>query len=345
MTSAPSSLAPGFDRTPHFSAVGAEYDALRTRVAVIDRSARLRMLFSGAKPAETLTGLVTSDVIALHPGYGQFGAALTNKGKIITDVRILARADDLLIDVPEAGGTAFASLIRKMVNPRLARYADVSGILRTVTLAGPLTAPTLDAVFGAGAGAVVQGAPFSHHTVPFADVNVLVATVPDLGGIAVDCFVPVEAAHALWDALVAAGATPVGRDATEVARVEAGWPAVGADMTEETLAQEANIDVLGGVSYTKGCYTGQETVARIHFRGHVNKHLRGVRSAEPLAAGATLTDATGELVGDVRSAVSSPAEGHIAIAMVRRTIEVGATLTARGADRESSVTLTELPFR
>jgi folate-binding protein YgfZ len=345
MTSAPSSLAPGFDRTPHFSAVAAEHEALRNRVAVLDRSARLRMLFSGAKPAETLTGLVTSDVIALHPGYGQYGAALTNKGKVITDLRIFARADDLLVDVPESGSAAFAALIRKMVNPRLARYADVSALLRTITLAGPQTAPTLDALFGAGAGAVVHGAPFAHHTLSFSGVDVLVAVVPDLGGITVDCFVPVEAAHALWDALVAEGATPVGCEAAEIARVEAGWPAVGLDMTDETLAQEANIDALGGVSYTKGCYTGQETVARVHFRGHVNKHLRGVRSAEPLVRGASLSDATGELVGDLRSAVSSPVEGHIAIAMVRRAVDVGGALVARWEGGEAQVTVTELPFR
>src|SRR5690606_14229059 len=110
--------------------------------------------------------------------------------------------------------------------------------------------------------------------------------------------------------------------------------------------QEANLDELHAISYTKGCYTGQETVARIHFRGHVNKHLRALRSTapEPLPADAQLLDDTGRAVGDVRSATLSPRLGNIAIGMVRREIEPGTTLPCRWPGGGTEVTVWPLPF-
>jgi folate-binding protein YgfZ len=118
------------------------------------------------------------------------------------------------------------------------------------------------------------------------------------------------------------------------------------DIDESTLPQEANLEALHAISYTKGCYTGQETVARVHFRGHVNKHLRGLRSAgqQPPSPGAALFDATGKDVGDVRSTAASPRLGGIAIGMVRCEIELGASLTARWEDGETRVDVAHLPF-
>src|SRR5205823_10456899 len=145
---------------------------------------------------------------------------------------------------------------------------------------------------------------------------------------------------------LAAKATPGGLETWEIARVEAGRPEWGVDIDESTLPQEANFEELHAISYTKGCYTGQETVARVHFRGHVNKHLRGLRaaSAEPPAPRASLFDATGKNVGDVRSTAASPRLGGIAMGMVRREIEVGAALIARWEGGETRVDVAHLPF-
>ena len=125
-------------------------------------------------------------------------------------------------------------------------------------------------------------------------------------------------------------------------------------VSDTTIPQEANLDELGAVSYTKGCYTGQELVARVHFRGHVNRHLRGVRASgtAPPVAKATLFDATSKAVGDVRSTVSSPRLGGIALAMIRREIEAGTQLIARWsadpagdvAAGETQVDVVALPF-
>jgi folate-binding protein YgfZ len=138
---------------------------------------------------------------------------------------------------------------------------------------------------------------------------------------------------------------PAGLAAWEIARVEAGRPEWGIDIDETTIPQEANFDEFDAISYTKGCYIGQEVVARVHFRGHVNRHLRGLRSAgAPPPTGAQLIDDTGNHVGDVRSAVASPRLGGIAIGMVRREVASGATLTARTEHGEQRVDVAALPF-
>ena len=340
---------PGFAGAAVFTSVEEEYAALRSGAGVVDRSARLRMLVGGVQATETITGLVTNDVGALRPGAGQYAAALTAKGKVIADVRIFARGDDLLLDTPAAAAPGFAAMIRKYVNPRLARYADVSSILRTVGVFGPRAHAALASVLvAAGAGedsvAALRGLADYHH-LPFtlAGATVMIARVPDLGGEGFDCFVPVEVAEQLWSLLIAARATPVGRDAAEVARVEAGRPAWGPDMDETTLAQEANFDALDGISYTKGCYTGQETVARVHFRGHVNRSLRGVESAVPIPAGAELFDRE-RSVGEMKSRVISPRLGPIGLAMVRAEVATDAELTSRWENGVATARVRALPF-
>ena len=115
-------------------------------------------------------------------------------------------------------------------------------------------------------------------------------------------------------------------EALEAARIAAGWPKYGVEMNEDTLVQEANLDELNAVSYNKGCYTGQETVARVHFRGRVNKHLRHISSTVAITPGSLLRTEDGKEVGDVRSSAVLPESGPIAVAMVRREVEPGQTL-------------------
>ena len=130
------------------------------------------------------------------------------------------------------------------------------------------------------------------------------------------------------------------------ARVEAGRPEWGIDIDESTIPQEANFDELHAISYTKGCYTGQETVARVHFRGHVNRHLRGLTytGPSPLPPGAQLLDDAGKAVGDVRSAAISPRLGGIALAMLRREIAVGSSVRVTWDGGESAASVVMLPF-
>ncbi len=323
-----------------------EYESLRSGAMLVDRGERLRMGFSGESAAETLAGLVTNDVVSLSPGEGQFAAALTAKGKVVADLRIFREADRLLVDTSARAAEGWAGVVRKYVNPRLARYTDLSAQLRTVGLYGVESRRIVSEVTGVTAASLQVLPLHSHVRAQLPAGAVMIARVPDLGLEGYDLFGPAEALRELWERAEGAGATPAGLEAWEIARIEAGRPEWGVDMDENTLAHEANLEDLHAISYTKGCYTGQETVARVHFRGRVNRHLRGLRTtaSDQLPAGGQLVDETGRPVGDVRSATLSPRLGNIALAMVRREVEPGSTVECRWAGGDAEVTVWPLPF-
>jgi len=321
------------------------YDALRHGALLVDLGARSRGVFHGAKAAEVVNGLVTNDVAALAPGRGAYAAALTPKGKVIADLRVLRRDGDVFVDVGEAAAPGWWAMVRKYVNPRLARFEDVSALVGSLGIFGPRARAVVESAAHQALGEVPM---YSHHALQIATVPVTVARVPDGGVDGVVVYMPAEAHDTVRASLVGAGALAGDPEALEITRIEAGRPAWGVDMDESTLTQEARLDELDAVSYTKGCYTGQETVARLHFRGHVNRVLRGVRAPTGVALprGATLLREDGTPVGDVRSSARSPRLGSIALAMVRREVEPDATLRARWGDagEEAPVVVSELPF-
>ena len=329
-----------------YAGVDNEYAALRRSAILVDRSHRTRMTFEGDHRAETLTGLVTNDVASLAVGSGLYAAALTPRGKIIADVRIFARDADLLVDVPVRAADGWNAMVRKYVNPRTTRYADRGGELADVGLFGAHARDIAAAIGGVSAEALSTLAPYAHVTASFDGAAFAVARVPDIGIEGYELFVPGEMRAVVWRRALELGAVPAGLDAWDVARIEAGRPEWGLDIDESTIPQEANFDALHAISYTKGCYTGQETVARVHFRGHVNRHLRGLTypGSNPLPRGAQLFDESDKNVGDVRSAAVSPRLGGIAIAMVRREMTPGSVVRARWDGGESSAVVLELPF-
>jgi folate-binding protein YgfZ len=327
--------------------VASEYGALRSGVILVDRSARARTTFTGSAASEVLTGLVTNDVLSLAPGQGQYAALLTPKGKIIADVRIFALEHALLVDTAPRAAMGWWNAVRKFVNPRMARYLDAATSLHDMAAFGIGARDLVGAVVGLSDSDLSALAPYAHRSVTLDGQQAIVARVPDAGVEGFEVFATPEIVRDLWDRAVARGAVPAGPEAFEIARIEAGRPEWGIDMDESTLPQEANLDELHAISYTKGCYTGQETVARVHFRGHVNRHLRGLRfdaATIPLRGVELVDDATGRVVGDVRSVAVSPRLGGIGIGMVRREIGPGATLAAHGAGTVTPVTVNTLPF-
>jgi folate-binding protein YgfZ len=315
-------------------------------VLTFDRSDRTRLSISGTHATTTLNGLVSNDVAALAPGSGAYATLLTAKGKMIADVRIFARAgaEGFLVDCSARASEGARAVFAKYVNPRFATVADVSASEHDIGVFGDGASAIVSAVAGVPETTLRSLAEYAHVAMTSAYGPLVIARVPDLGHEGYDFFVGAAHAPALRDAVIAAGA-PLG-DATawEQRRVAAGRPAWGADadMDDTTLPQEANIDLLGGVSYTKGCYVGQETVARIHFRGHVNKTLRRLRlelsdvhSALPPHGSKLLTDSATDsatVVGDVRSVARQPDGSVLAIGMVRREVEHGATLRVRSEE-------------
>ena len=320
------------------------YNALSHGAVLADRSDRLRMEFTGAKAAESLTGLVTNDVVALAPGRGQYAAALTAKGKILADIRIFAREDGFLVDANALAGPHWAAMIRKFVNPRLAKYKDVSAETGDIGIFGASARDVIRAVLSVDLPGELP--PYTHVTATFADVTMMVAHVPDFGVEGFDIIGPRETIEELRARFIKAGAIEDTVDALEIARIEAGRPEWGIDMDDSMLAQEMDLERLEAISFTKGCYTGQETVARVHYRGHVNRLLRGLRFSEATLppAGTTIVDAAEKEVGTVKSGSISPRLGAIALAVVRREVEPGAMVSAAWSNERVAARVETLPF-
>lgn len=291
---------------------------------LVDRSDRTRMTFAGEKARESLNGLVTNDVTKLAPGVAMRAAALTPKGRVIALVRIIDRGADLLVDADAAAGPGFVAMIRKFVNPRLAKYADVTASTGCL------------GVYGDGAAEAV---------VSYLGGDLIAVASTDLAPPGIDIFGPTERILGLSERLRANGAREAAPDEARAMRIEAGIPEWGVEMNDETIPQEAVLDDLGAISFDKGCYTGQEIVARVHFRGHVNRHLRWLTSATPLAVGARVLGADGKEVGDVRSSVVSPSRGPLAMAMVRREVEPGAIVSVETDGHPVDAQVVRIPSR
>jgi folate-binding protein YgfZ len=319
--------------------------ALQSDAVLADRSDRLRMLFSGDKAAETLNGLLTSDVLALTPGTGQYSAALTPKGKVIADLRIFASPEGLLVDVTHAAAPGFVAMVRKFVNPRLAKYQDVSEQSGDIGVFGHRARHIVRSVL-ADVEIPVGLPPYAQVRTTFSDSAIMIARVPDFGVEGYEIMLPRGAMESLQSKLVSAGAIVDAAEALLVARIEAGRPEFGIDMDDTMLAQEVDMERLDAISFSKGCYTGQETVARVHFRGHVNRRLRGLRFTDAVVppAGVSLTDDNGKEVGTVKSGALSPRLGAIALAVVRREIEPGATVRATWPEGQVEARVEALPF-
>ncbi len=343
--------------------VATQYAALRTGALLVSHGARDLWTFRGPKAAETVTGLVTNDVAGLAPDLGCYAAALTPKGRITADVRVFAcdpgsgtnwlDGVGLVVDVPPRAAEGWSALIRKFVNPRSAPYRREHESLRAFGVYGVRARDAVAEAFGAPPAAVAALPEYAHATIAFAGAPLLVARVPDLGLDGFLVIAPLEQYDAAWERVrhAVAGVVVGSDDAYTIARIEAGYPEWGVDIDETTIPQEANLDALHAISYVKGCYTGQEVVARIHFRGHVNRHLRGIAYPPDEAAvprSAELVDDADKVVGEVRSSAISPRLGGVAIGMVRREVELGATLRARwtadDGPAERGVTVATLPF-
>jgi folate-binding protein YgfZ len=332
----------------HYGDPGTEYNTLRTGAILVDQSHRRRMSVRGPKAAEMITGLVTNDVKSLTPGRGQYAAALTPKGKIVADLRIFARSrEELWIDTGPRSAPGWFGIVAKYVNPRSAPHSEITATMSDLSVAGVRATDVVATAIGFEKSALEALDPYEHLPLGANGEGGIVARIPDVGLDAFSLIVPKEQCASWWQRLVDARARPSGIAAWDIARIEAGRPEWGIDMDETTLPQEANLDELQAISYTKGCYTGQETVARIYFRGHVNRHLRILRfvaRASP-PTGAQLFAESGKVVGEVRSAALSPRLGGVGLAMVRREVPLGSTVSVRweGGDCQAGVTAPPLP--
>jgi tRNA-modifying protein YgfZ len=332
--------------------LAAELRALHDSCGVVDRCERGKLALTGAGAIEFLNGQVTNELADLRDGEGRYAAFLTHKGKMLGDVRILAvgdepgaAPDELLLDTERVALQALFDMIRRFkvgFAVELHKRTVERGLL---SLIGPdsehvarIGDGTDDEPRADGAGAAATLAPEEHANarVQIDGIGAL-AIRTDVG---VDLLCEAPDTERLRDALVGRGASAVSQQAAESVRVERGRPRYGVDIDESTIPQEAGLNERA-VSFTKGCYVGQETVARLHYRGKPNRHLRGLRLSAPVAGGEELR--LGErAVGRVGSVALSPALGPIALALVRREAAPGDIVAV--ADAGVSAQVVELPF-
>jgi folate-binding protein YgfZ len=308
--------------------IDAQYRQLREECGLLDRSGRGALAVSGSEAAEYLQGQLTNDVEALAPGEGLYAALLDRKGHMQADMRVLRLSpEEIWIDTePEALAAA-------------QRHLEMYKVGRDVAIANLTSEREILSLIGPRSAEIAGTAVLPEHASEAARCGgVECLAVGTANGI--DLIAKPAEAASLRDALTGAGAAEVSPEAAEVVRIEAGTPRFGAEMSSETMPAEAGI-VERAVSFTKGCYIGQEPVARLHYKGRPNRHLRGLELSAPAEPGATLRLGEKE-AGRLGSACVSPARGPIGLAIVRREAEPGAEL----AVGEDGVTarVTDLPF-
>jgi folate-binding protein YgfZ len=320
-----------------------EYRAAREAVALHDASYREILRITGEDRASFLHGMVTQEVKNLPAGSAAYAAMVTVKGAMVADARILKREADLLLDLEPGTGAKVREFLEKYLISEDAELHDATGEQALLRLLGPRTAEVLSAALGA------PHAPLAHHAARVAtlagqEVWLVGSTAVEPHG--VDVWVPRAGLEAVWRAVATAGAghglKPLGFETLELLRVEAGVPRYGQDMVDTTIPLEANLT--GAISYNKGCYIGQEVIARATFRGHMNRKLTGLLLGDADAAPGTELRRGEKKVGWLTSVVRSPAQGQrVALGYVHKdSLEPGTELTL--AEGPSTVKVAPLPF-
>jgi len=298
-----------------------EYELVSESAGLVDRADRGKLQMTGGEAADFLQGQLTNDIEGLAAGEGCYSALLNHKGKLRTDMRVLRGEDWIWLDTEAIGFRPLTWTVETYSLGRDVQWRDLTEERAILSLVGPAARERLDVEPPEAEHAFVEG-----------EHGIYVSTL-----LGVDVICDAADAAGVREAL---GVEEVPEAAAECVRIEAGRPRLGYDMDGDTIPQEAGLNERA-VSFTKGCYVGQETVARLHYRGKPNRHLRGLRLSEPVERGTELR--LGEkVVGRVGSTCVSPALGPIALALVRREAGPGERIEA--GDAGVSAEVVELPF-
>jgi folate-binding protein YgfZ len=317
------------------------YARLRRGAAQTDRSHLARIVLGGADRRTLLHGLLTNDIAALGPGSGCYAAWLTAQGRMITDMVVLELGDRLVLLVPAALNDAVIAHIDGSIFSEDVTMEDEAGLYEYLGVDGPRAAQMINRVLTGGFA--VSETLYGSSTTTFQGATIIAVRTDWLGIPGYDLFVEVRAAAALRDALTAAGAGPADAATAEVVRVEAGRPRFGQDMDDHTIPLEAGIEDRA-ISFTKGCYVGQEVIIRVLHRGggRVARRLVGLTLDRDAPPGTPVLSETREM-GRLTSVVRSPAlDREIALGYVGRDFTEPGTRVDLAAG--GSAVVTRLPF-
>ena len=333
------------------------YRALKETAGLIRRLDRGRIALTGADRADYLQGLLTNDIVALRDGRGCYAAYLTPQGRIVADAELFNVGEQLLLDVHGSVKDMLVQRFAELVFTEEVEIADWTEAWVGCAVAGPTAerclASVLDESFSAAGRGSISMAFDDHECRLLSRCGALlvVSRTDPFGAKGFDLWVERPGASELWSTLLEAGCTEVDAAATEVVRIEHGRPAFPLDLNAETIPLEAGIEDRA-VSFTKGCYVGQEVIVRVLHRGHgrVSRKLTGLtmnQLVDPtsLSEGAPLWRGD-ESVGEVTSVGFSPAaDAVIGLGYVKRDqLEPGTVLAVAAGPERVSAVVTALPF-
>ncbi|MEO7719640.1 MAG: hypothetical protein ABIY70_25835 [Capsulimonas sp.] len=325
----------------------AEYDAATHDggAGLVDRSWRSVLRVRGRDRLTFLQGMVTQDIVSLTPGQGAHAALLDSTGHILADLYLHVTEDAVLIDADPRCAAVALQLLDKYLIMEKAIVEDVTDQWVVLSVIGAGARAAIENVYSV---TTLEGLPELGHVELSLGDGVALAVRRSLGDVpAYDLWLPREIAVTAWENLTKAGVVPIGEQALEMLRVEAAVPAWGAELEPSVLLPET--EMRDAVSYSKGCYVGQEIVARIHARGHTNKALRSVLFGEDArpAAGDALYEETGEReIGRITSAALSPRHGGraLTLAYVRKEhFEIGSVVAFKSGFGELLPGIVVLP--
>ena len=340
----------GIEVVANYGDVLAEYHALRETAVVLDLTFRSRFCLTGQDRVRFLHGQVTNDVNSLRPGQGCYAALITAKGRMQSDLNIWRLDDELLLDFEPSLTQVVSQRLEKYVISEDVQVVDVAPLYGLLSIQGPKSTEVLRS---AGLSVQLPEKPFTFLKISDpARGDIYLMNLPRLGSAGFDVFVPIAAFDALAELFLSAtqscGGRLAGWNACEIVRIEAGIPRFGVDMDETIIPLEAGLESRA-ISFTKGCYIGQEVISRIKTYSEVQKALRGLRLPNDLPALPQKGDKLfhdGKEAGFITSAVVSPhLKANIALGYVRKGVNnVGTELILKTLDREVNARIVDLPF-
>lgn len=329
-----------------FTSLDKEYAALGHEAGLLDLSVQGVVELRGRDRSRFLHGMVTNDIRNLSPGQGCYALMLTPQGRILTDMRVLCLEEALMLVVDADLVEKDMALLRRYIIADQVEVIDRSSDLAILSLQGPKAA---EAIARLCAGTSLPEVPFAHLPIQVGSLTTRCARVRRTASGGYDLVVPASQSVDLWKLLLQegkpAGLRPVGLKAWNVRRLEAGIPWYGVDMDEARIPLETGLEE--AISYSKGCYIGQEVVARATFRGHVNRKLMGLvlSSGEP-ARGGDKIFRNGQEVGWVTDSAYSPGlRRAIALAYIRKEAwDPGTSVGVDSAAGRTDAEVTQYPF-
>jgi folate-binding protein YgfZ len=339
----------GAEVVAHYDDWLTEHGALKNSAGVLDLSFRSRLCLLGNDRKNFLNGQVTNNVKDLQVGQGCYAALITAKGKMQSDLNIYNLENEILLDFEPGLSDAVKQRLEKYIIADDVQIVDVAPHYGLLSVQGPKCSDAINALL---LGFSLPKNPLQFSSLKDGTLGeIYLMNNPRAGSSGFDLFVPTSSLGVVADKLIAAvkqiGGSACGWNALDVARLEAGIPRFGVDMNETNLPPEAGLESRA-ISYTKGCYIGQEVIARIRTYGQVAKALRKLRLADDLKTSPVKGDKLflGEKeIGYITSAAASPSlKANIALGYVRREAnKPGAELVLRNQDGESVVKIVELP--